>query len=67
MQDNALYLHSLIMVKLLPIPDSKSYHAEKLFSSCFNQSIPPISPICGSERLERIDQTLNFERVVARV
>ena len=35
MQDNALYLHSLIMVKLLPIPDSKSYHAEKLFFKLF--------------------------------
>ena len=26
-----------------------------------------LSAICGSERLERIDRTLNFKRVVARI
>ena len=38
------------------ISDSeKATMLNNFFSSCFNQSIPPITPTCDYERLEQID------------
>ena len=33
----------------------KATMLNNFFSSCFNESIPPITPTCDSERLEQID------------
>ena len=51
-----LNLHSIILVKLLPLHDSeKGTMLNNFFSSCFKQSIPAVSPSSGSERLDPID------------